>query len=62
MRDLIGIGNSGEYFVAAELGRHGYIPAVPMSNTPIFDLLAVDPVTMQQYVIQVKTSHDSRLE
>ena len=33
------IGNSGEYFVAAELERRGFTAAVPMSNTKDFDIL-----------------------
>lgn len=34
----INIGNCGEYFVAAELERRGFTVAVPMSNTPSFDI------------------------
>ena len=31
--NTVSIGNSGEYFVAAELERRGFTAAVPMSNT-----------------------------
>ena len=52
----ISIGNSGEYFVAAELERRGYTAAVPMSNTRDFDILAINRETKQQIAIQVKTT------
>lgn len=52
----IGIGNSGEYFVAAELERRGFTAAVPMSNTKDFDILAINRETNRQVVLQVKTS------
>ena len=46
----ISIGNSGEYFVAAELERRGYTAAVPMSNTKDFDILAINRATYKQKV------------
>ena len=52
----IGIGNSGEYFVAAELERRGFTAAVPMSNTKDFDILAINRETNRQVALQVKTS------
>lgn len=52
----ISIGNSGEYFVAAELERRGYTAAVPMSNTKDFDILAINRTTHKQIAIQVKTT------
>lgn len=52
----VNIGNSGEYFVAAELERRGLICAVPMSNVKVFDLLAINPDTLEQFAIQVKTT------
>ena len=55
----ISIGNSGEYFVAAELERNGFIAAVPMSNTKNFDILAINKETNKQVAIQVKTNHTS---
>lgn len=52
----VNIGNSGEYFVAAELERRGLICAVPMSNVKRFDLLTINPDTLEQFAIQVKTT------
>lgn len=52
----ISIGNCGEYFVAAELERRGFSVAIPMSNTPNFDILAINRQTYKQYAIQVKTT------
>ncbi len=59
--DNINTGNAGEYFVAAELERRGFIVAVPMSNVENFDILAIHRKTYKQYAIQVKTtSHKQR--
>lgn len=58
----ISIGNSGEYFVAAELERHGFSVAVPMSNTELFDILAFNRDTHKQFAIQVKTHHGKEKE
>ncbi len=55
-KDTISIGNSGEYFVAAELERRGFTAAVPMSNTRDFDILAVNRETFRQVALQVKTN------
>lgn len=55
--NCISVGNSGEYFVAAELERRGYTAAVPMSNTKDFDILAINRETYRQVAIQVKTTH-----
>lgn len=52
----ISIGNSGEYFVAAELERRGFTAAVPMSNTKDFDILAINRETQRQVALQVKTN------
>ena len=55
--DKINIGNCGEYFVAAELERRGFSVGVPMSNTPVFDLLAINNKDYsKQICIQVKTT------
>ncbi len=56
MKNNISIGNSGEYFVAGELERHGFTVAVPMSNTKDFDILAISRETNNQYAIQVKST------
>ena len=52
----VSIGNSGEYFVAAELERRGFTVAVPMSNTKDFDILAINRETNRQVALQVKTN------
>ena len=54
--DKVSIGNSGEYFVAGELERHGFTAAVPMSNVKDFDILAIDRETHKQIAVQVKTT------
>ena len=41
--------------MAGELERHGFTVAVPMSNTPDFDILAINRDTKKQFAIQVKT-------
>lgn len=55
-KNNVNTGNSGEYFVAAELERRGFIVAVPMSNVENFDILAINRETYKQYAIQVKTT------
>lgn len=60
--DKISIGNCGQYFVAAELERHGFTAAVPMSNTRDFDILAINRNdSSKQYAIQVKTNSGNKL-
>ena len=49
--NTVSIGNSGEYFVAAELERRGFTAAVPMSNTKDFDILAINRETQRQIAI-----------
>lgn len=51
----INIGNSGEYFVAAELERRGFSVGVPMSNVKDYDLLCVSE-NNNHYALQVKTT------
>lgn len=58
--DNVSIGNCGEYFVAAELERHGFTAAVPMSNTQSFDILAISRNNDKQIALQVKTNHTSQ--
>ncbi|MBZ5694504.1 MAG: aspartate ammonia-lyase [Acidobacteriia bacterium] len=48
-------GISGEYFVAAELSRHGLIAAVTLRNTRGIDILASRPGGKKPATIQVKT-------
>lgn len=57
---LISIGNCGEYLVAGELERRGFTVAVPMSNAPDFDILAINRETKKQIAIQVKTVKGSK--
>ncbi len=52
----VNTGNAGEYFVAGELERRGFIAAVPMSNVKDFDILAIHRCTYRQLAIQVKTT------
>lgn len=56
----ISIGSCGEFFVAAELERRGFTVALPMGNTPTFDILAIDRKTNRQIAIQVKTTSYKR--
>lgn len=55
-KDNINTGNSGEYFVAGELARRGFIVAVPMSNVENFDILAIHRTSHKQIAVQVKTT------
>ena len=59
-KNTVSIGNSGEYFVAAELERRGFTAAVPMANTKDFDILARNKETDTQVAIQVKTNHGKK--
>lgn len=60
-KDNINTGNSGEYFVAGELARRGFIVAVPMSNVENFDILAIDRENHEnQIAVQVKTTSKKR--
>ncbi|MDY3256318.1 MAG: hypothetical protein SOX15_04235 [Eubacteriales bacterium] len=59
-KNLISIGNAGEYFVAGELERHGFTAAIPMSNVKDFDILAINRSTFKQFAIQVKTTGNKK--
>jgi hypothetical protein len=61
LKSSISIGNSGEYFVAGELERRGFTVAVPMSNTPAFDILVIRRDNNHQYALQVKTTSTRKL-
>jgi hypothetical protein len=50
-------GQIGEYLVAAELGRRGYISTTFTQNVPEFDILAIDKTLKRKIPIQVKTIH-----
>jgi len=61
-KDKNGIGNCGQYFVAAELERRDFTAALPLSNTQDFDILAISRLTNKQYAIQVKTTAAGNLQ
>ena len=48
-------GVAGEYFVAAELSRRGWIAAMTIKNTPNIDVIATTPDGRRTLNIQVKT-------
>lgn len=50
------VGVAGEYFVAAELSRHGYIASITLRNTRGVDILASNSSASHQVGIQVKTN------
>jgi hypothetical protein len=54
------VGISGEYFVAAELSRLGYIASITLRNTRGIDILATNAAASQSAEIQVKTSRDRK--
>lgn len=49
------VGVSGEYFVAAELSRRGWVAVLTLKNTPNIDLIATTPDGKRTVNIQVKT-------
>lgn len=52
-------GASGEYFVAAELSRRGYIASITLRNTRGIDILCSNSDATKHVSIQVKTSNQS---
>ena len=63
MRDTISsilCGVSGEYFVAAELSRQGYIASITLRNTKGIDILASNADASKSASIQVKTNRGSK--
>lgn len=52
-------GVSGEYFVAAELSRRGYIASITLRNTRGIDVLCSNEIATKQVSIQVKTTKES---
>jgi len=52
-------GVSGEYFVAAELSRRGYIASITLRNTRGIDVLCSNEDASKQVSIQVKTTKES---
>jgi Holliday junction resolvase-like predicted endonuclease len=55
-------GVAGEYFVAAELSRRGYIASITLRNTRGIDILASDADATKSVGIQVKTNQNSGKE
>jgi hypothetical protein len=49
-------GVAGEYFVAAELSRRGYIASISLRNTRGIDILATSQDGRRSITIQCKTS------
>lgn len=55
-------GVSGEYFVAAELSRRGYICSVTLKNTKGIDILVCNEDASKNLGIQVKTNQINKSE
>ena len=55
-------GVAGEYFVAGELSRLGYIASITLRNTRGIDILASNTTATRQVAIQVKTNQGSKPE
>jgi hypothetical protein len=55
-------GVAGEYFVAAELSRRGYIATLTLKNTRGVDILVANANASKSKSIQVKTSQDQKKE
>ena len=55
-------GVSGEYFVAAELSRLGYIASITLRNTRGVDILCSNSEAAKHVSIQVKTMKNSKNE
>ena len=52
------VGVAGEYFVAAELSRRGYIASISMRNTRGIDILATNEEATRSITIQCKANQD----
>jgi len=55
-------GVAGEYYVAAELSRRGYIASVSLKNTRGIDILATNQDGTRSITIQVKTNQLAKRE
>jgi hypothetical protein len=53
-------GVAGEYFVAAELSRRGYIASITLRNTRGIDILASNSDASRQVGIQVKSNRGNK--
>ena len=54
-------GVAGEYFVAAELSRRGYIASISLRNTRGIDILATNAQASRSVTVQCKTSQSRRV-
>jgi hypothetical protein len=54
------VGVAGEYFVAAELSRRGYLASITLRNSRGVDIIASNADASRSVSIQVKTSNDGR--
>jgi len=54
------VGVSGEYFVAAELSRLGYVASITLRNTRGMDVLATNTDASRSVGISVKTNRGSK--
>ena len=52
-------GVAGEYFVAGELSRRGYVASITLRNTRGIDILASNADATRTVAIQVKTRQDT---
>src|SRR5438132_7204974 len=59
-RTLSGV--AGEYFVAAELSRRGYVASLTLRNTRGIDILASNHDATKSVGIQVKTCQGNRAD
>ena len=50
------IGDTGEYYVAAELTKRGYTVTIAKDNTHLIDLIVINPDGTKTKNIQVKTT------
>ena len=55
-------GVAGEYFVAAELSRRGYVASLTLRNTRGIDVLASNSDATKTVGIQLKTNQSDRRE
>lgn len=65
IRDRLSTGLSGvagEYFVAAELSRRGYVASINLKNTKGVDILVMNQEATRTSMIQVKTFQGSKRE
>ena len=54
------VGVAGEYFVAAELSRRGYVASISLRNTRGIDILATNQSASRSITIQCKSKQVSR--